>query len=403
MQDLLIARQPVFNRQHKLTSYELLFRSHAGSNDISDDHMTAQVIVSALMDIGLDKLSGGQRVNINSSVSFLQSDLDMLSMLPPEMIGIEILETVPVNADTISACKKLKDKGFTILLDDVVYAPQLSPLIELADIIKVDLPRVPNLAEEVRHLRQYPVKILAEKVETLAQYEQVKLLDFDYTQGFFFSKPEIIQGRKLPDSKLAILRALHQVMTAQAVSDIHDVIKQDVSLSYRLLKYINSVSFGMKRQIESIEQALALLGLDNIQRWLSLLSLATLGEKKPTELIKMALVRGHFLEHLAKHRQEVESGDDFLLGLFSILDSLLDVEMADALDGLYLPAGVREGLLNPKSEMGKKLGMCIALEHGDWQHIMNWSDQGRVIRMQSITLYHTQALTWADAQVAAIS
>ncbi|MDQ6989597.1 MAG: EAL domain-containing protein [Mariprofundaceae bacterium] len=398
MSDILIARQPVFNRQYKLTAYELLFRSH-GSQPHSGEHMTAQVMVSALMDIGLEKLSGGHPININATASFLQSDLDMLSALPPDMIGIEILESVPVNQDTIAACKKLKDKGFTILLDDVVYSPHLQPLIELADIIKVDLPQISNLAEEVRSLRQYPAQLLAEKVETLAQYEQVKLLDFDYVQGYFFSKPEIIEGRKLPDSKLAILNALRQVMTAEAVADIHHVIKQNVTLSYRLLKYINSVSFGMKRKVESIEQALSLLGLNNIRKWLSLLSLATLGESKSPELMKIALIRGHFLEAIALQRGEKEVGDDFLLGMFSALDCLLDMDMESALEGLYLPTGVREGLLNPKSDMGKKLALCIALEHGDWQHVMDWSEGGKMMRMQHITNAYTQALAWADAQV----
>ena len=145
MQDILIARQPVFDRNYKLTSYEVLFRNKLSTKG-SDDHMTAQVIVTALMDIWLEKLSGGHKININASASLLQSDLEMIYSLPPELVGIEVLETVQINDDVLKACKKLKDKGFTILLDDVVYAPHLAPLIDIADVIKVDLPLVKNLA-----------------------------------------------------------------------------------------------------------------------------------------------------------------------------------------------------------------------------------------------------------------
>ncbi len=401
MQDILMARQPIFDREYKLASYELLFRNQRQQK--SNEHMTAQVITSALLDIGLDKLAGGYKININASASLLLSDLEILHSLPPSQVGIEILETLPVTEAIVDACKKLKAKGFTILLDDVVYAPHLKPLIELADIIKVDLPQVKNLAEEVRILRQYPVKLLAEKVETYAQFEQVKGLNFDYVQGYFFSKPEIIKGRKIASSKLTILRALQQVMTAQAISDIHNVIKHDVSLSYRLMKYINSASFGLKQTIESIEQALALLGLDNIRRWLSVLALATLGQHKTSELLKTALIRAYILEEIAKQRHEKEVGDDFLLGMFSILDALLDVSMQDAVQDLHLPTGVREGLLDPTTDMGEKLTMCKALEKGDWGDVEKWALGGKRIEITCITRIYIEAIAWSDAQVSELN
>ncbi len=400
-QDVLIARQPVFDRHYKLASYELLFRNQKQPQ--SDEHMTAQVITSALLDIGLDKISGGYKVNINAPASFLLDKLEILHTLPPDQVGIEILETIPVTEAIITACKTLKHQGFTILLDDVVYAPHLKPLIDLADIIKVDLPKVSNLAEDVKTLRQYPAKILAEKVETYAQFEQVKALSFDYVQGYFFSKPEIIQDRKIPDSKLSVLRALQHVMQAQAIPDIHGVIKSDVSLSYRLMKYINSASFGLATNIASIEQALALLGLNNIRRWLSLLTLATLGQHKTSELLKTALIRAYTLENIAKQCDEEEAGDDFLLGMFSILDALLDVNMQEATQGLYLPCGVREGLLNSSSIMGQKLLMCQSLERGDWEAVEQWALGGKRIKITDIMRIYTEAIAWSDAQVAQIT
>ncbi len=399
-QNIFIARQPIFDREYKLASYELLFRNHKQRQ--TDEHMTAQVMTTALLDIGLDKLSGGYKVNINAPASFLLGKLEMLHTLPPNQVGIEILETVPVTEAIIAACKTLKHQGFTILLDDVVYAPHLKPLVELADIIKVDLPRIRNLEEEVRILRQYPARILAEKVETYQQFEQVKALNFDYVQGYFFSKPEVIQGKKIADAKLSILRALQQVMKAQAISDIHDVIKSDVSLSYRLMKYINSASLGVKKTIESIEQALALLGLNHVRRWLSLLALATLGQNKTSELLKTALIRAYTLENIARQCREKEVGDDFLLGMFSILDALLDVSMQDAIQDLYLPHGVREGLLDASSMMGQKLSMCKSLEQGDWHAVETWALKGKRIEITHIMRIYTDALAWSDTQVAQI-
>jgi len=401
MQDILIARQPIFDLDNKLTYYELLFRNRPISKS-SEEHMTAQVITS-LLDFGIDKLSDGHKININVPSSLLLTDLDIIHALPCEYIGIEIQGEAPINDAFISACQRLKSKGFTVLLDDVVYAPHLIPLLEIVDIIKVDLPRVDNLAEEVKILRQYPVKLLAEKVETKEQFDQVKSLGFDMVQGFFFSKPEIIQGKKIKDSKLAILRALQKVMTAEAVSNIHDVIKQDVTLSYRLMKYINSATFGLKQHIESIEQALALLGLNNIRRWLSVLALASLGHHKTPELLKTGLSRAYLLEGIAKQRQETEVGDDFLLGMFSILDALLDVDMEQALQDLYLPTGVREGLLDTSTDMGKKLSMSKSLERGEWAEVQQWSKNEKSINIANLSLLYLDAINWSDTQTSEIT
>ncbi|MDQ6995025.1 MAG: HDOD domain-containing protein, partial [Mariprofundaceae bacterium] len=309
MQQIYIGRQAVFDRNYQVTSYELLFRNAEGTMDAEDDYMTSKMLVAALMDIGLDKISGNKRVHINASESFLDSGI--IESLPADQVGIEILEHVPVTDKVIETCRELKEKGYQIMLDDVVYAPHLDPLIEIADVVKIDLPYAKDLTAQVRALRRFKVKLLAEKVETYEDYERCKDLGFDYFQGYFFCKPEIVKGQTMPESKISILRALQKVMTATVVNDIQDVVKQDVSLSYRLLKYINSAAFGMRREIESIEQALVLLGLNNARRWLALLSLSALGDGKPLELIRTALYRGYLLESIAKHLQETETGDDF--------------------------------------------------------------------------------------------
>jgi len=400
MQQIYIGRQAIFDRNYQVTSYELLFRSSEGKVDAEGDYMTSKVLVGALMDIGLDKISGHKMVHINASESFLESGV--IESLPADQVGIEILEHVPVTDAMINICRDLKEKGYHMMLDDVVYAPHLDPLIEIVDVVKVDLPYVKDLTAQVRALRRFKVKLLAEKVETYEDYERCKDLGFDYFQGYFFCKPEIIEGQTMPESKIAVLRALQKVMTATVVNDIQDVVKQDVSLSYRLLKYINSAAFGMRREIESIEQALVLLGLNNARRWLALLSLSALGDEKPLELIRTALYRGHLLESIAKHLQEDETGDDFLLGMFSVLDALLDQPMEKAIEGMALPHEVREALLKDDAPMFYKLKILYALERGDWDDVLALSTQYQALRIQDLMGFHTQAWAWADEQVAAI-
>ncbi|RMF46131.1 MAG: HDOD domain-containing protein, partial [Deltaproteobacteria bacterium] len=277
------------------------------------------------------------------------------------------------------------------------------PFLEHADIVKLDIQGVENLTEEVRALRRHKVRLLAEKVETYEQYEQCKELNFDLFQGNFFRRPDVVEGRKLPESKLAILRALQQVLTAEALDELHDVVKQDVGLSYRLLKYINSAAFGLRQEVASIEQAMSLLGLNKLRRWLSLLALTSLGDGKPTELVKTALYRAHFLESLAGLLGERETGDDFLLGMFSVLDALLDQPMEQALEDLSLPGEVRQALLDDSAPMAHKLKLVLALDAGDWEAVNAWCLKHPRVKVTDLTRAQVEAMAWADAQMSALS
>lgn len=400
MQDIFIGRQAIFDRNNNVTSYELLFRS-ADNKFLDDgDCMTAKVLVGALMDIGLDTLAGNKPVNINASESFLLSG--MIDLLPADRVGIEVLESVPVTVEVINACKALKAKGYKIILDDVIYAPHLDPLLELADVIKVDLPFVKDLDADVKILRKFNATLLAEKVETLADYEKAYALGFEYFQGYYFCKPDIINSKTMADSKIAILQALQQVMTATVVADIQKVVKQDMSLSYRLLKYINSASFGLRSEVESIERALVLLGLNNTRRWLSLLSLASLSEGKPSELIRTALYRGYLLESIAKFLNTDESEDDFLLGMFSVLDALLDKPMSEAISEIALPNTVRDALLSDDAPMSYKLHIAKSLERSELEKTIHLTTEYDTLHIKDLMNLYRQAVTWSNEQMSAI-
>lgn len=398
MQDVFIGRQAILDRNHNVSSYELLFRNADNTFLDDGDRMTASVLVRALMDVGLDTLAAGKPVSINASESFLLSG--MIDMLPADQVGIEILESVPVTDKVIEACKRLKRKGYSIMLDDVVYAPHMDPLLELADVIKVDLPFVKDLEADVKILKKFNATLLAEKVETHEDYARAYDLGFEYFQGYYFCKPDILRKKTMSDSKFAILRALEKILTATAVVDLQDVIKQDVSLSYRLLKYINSAAFGMRNEVESIERALVLLGLSNTRSWLSILSLASLGENKPSELIRTALYRAHLLELIANFLNTGEAENDFLLGMFSVLDALLDKPMSEALAEMALPNHVRDALLN--AEASYKLRMIVALERHEPDISIYLTKKYSALKTTDLLKLYRQSLTWADEQMSAI-
>jgi len=404
MQQVLVGRQPIFDRDYQVCAYELLFRPH-GEQKFGDDgaRMTANVVISALIDIGLDKVAGNHLVYLNADKEFLLSETPVSDLLPPDRVAIEVLESVPATPETLAAVKALKAKGYTMLLDDVIRAADIELFMPFVDIVKLDIQMIDNLAEEVRSLRKYKVKLLAEKVETYEQYEQCKALNFDLYQGYFFCKPDIVEGKKLPESKLAILRALQKVLTAEALDEIHDVVKQDVGLSYRLLRYINSAAFGLRREVQSIEQAMSLLGLNKLKRWLSLLSLAALGDNKPAELVRTALYRGKILESVAGLLGEMETGDDFLLGMFSVLDALLDQPMEKALNDLSLPTPVREALLADSAPMTHKLKLVKALDVGDWDAVSAWCQKHPRVKVTDLTRVQVEAMAWADELMTALS
>jgi len=267
---------------------------------------------------------------------------------------------------------------------------------------KVDFPFVKDLDADVTILRKFNAPLLAEKVETLADYERAYALGFEYFQGYYFCKPDIVNSKTMADSKIAILQALQQVMTATVVADIQKVVKQDVNLSYRLLKYINSASFGMRSEVESIERALVLLGLNNTRRWLSLLSLALLSEGKPSELIHTALYRGYLLESIAKLLNTDNAEDAFLLGMFSVLDALLDKPMSEAIAEISLPNTVRDALLSDDAAMSYKLHIAKSLERSDLDKTISLTAEYDALHIKDLINLYTQALSWSNEQMSAI-
>ena len=363
MQMAYVVRQPIFDRAYDVVAYELLFHRPEGE-DIPGREKTARVIANSLMNIGLEHLTGNKPAYIKFSWDMVMDGTALL--LPPEGIGIELPASEPVDADMVSELRQLKRRGFAIALEHFAYDEAKRSLLELASLIKIDVQASPDVLGIMRALRPYASRLLAEKVETYAQHEHAKTLGFTQFQGYFFCRPQTVAGKHLPDSKLAVMRALKEIAASDSIHQLNQVISHDMDLSYKLLRYINSAAFGFRLRIGSIEQALNLIGLDNIRRWLTVLSMSSLGEDKPLELVRQAMLRGRQMEDIARLQGLPRLPDYFVLGMFSLLDALLDQPLDKAVQEIVLPGNVRQGLFEPGSQAGRMLGLLQDMEQADW-------------------------------------
>ena len=399
--DAFVARQPILDRQKKIFAYELLFRSGTDNfyQSVDGESATAQVVANSFWVIGLDALTGGKMGFINFTEQSLKDQTPTL--IPNDKIAVEILETVEPEEEVIAACRNLKEAGYLLALDDFVYAEKFQPLLELADIIKVDflISSLPEISALLRHLKNRRVKLLAEKVETQEIFEWAYDRGFDYFQGYFFSKPVIVKGQDIPGNKVTFLLLMQEVNKPADQFDfeqIEAVVKRDVSLSYNLLKYINSVAFGLRHPVKSIKHALVYLGMDGIKRWINLFALRGLGADKPDTLIIISIIRARFCELMAGPAgfpgREFEL---FLLGMFSLIDAFLDKEISEILAELPLVADVRDALLTHQGRLWDLLTLVVAYEKGQWV-IFSAAAKKMGLNEEVIKKTYFQAVAWAD-------
>lgn len=389
MDEIFVGRQPIFDRNSKLYGYELLFRDGSGNqaNEPDGDQATSQVIVNVFLEFGLDRIVGPHRAFINLTRRFL---IDRESLpLPPARVVLEVLEDVPPDADVIAGLQAYARDGFTVALDDFV----VHPLLTLADIVKLDLMMLSRqeLLEHVRVLRAYDVKLLAEKVENEEAFEFCKRLGFDYFQGYFLSRPTIVQGTQIPLNRLKLLELMTRLQDPGVdVSELEEIISQDVTLSYKLLRHLNSAFFALPQVVESLRAAVVYLGTDRIQRWVSLLLLAKL-DNQSSALMAQGIQRAKMCELLASLAGRAQAEVYFTVGLFSLLDAMLKAPLAEVLDALPLTDEVRDALLYHQGPYGEALASVIAYEQSHFQ-------QARFAPLtpSQMTDAYLKAVCWAD-------
>ena len=394
-----IARQPIFDRHKRVYGYELLFREGFDNfyKTIDGDYASSQTILSSFLLFGMDSITGGKRGFINFTKNLLENET--ATIFPRELLTVEILETVKPTDEIISKCKKLKKTGYMIALDDFVFHEKYRPLLEIADIIKIDFRKItPESHSVILELAdQYPVKLLAEKIETHQEYQHAVDNGYAYFQGYFFSRPEVIEGKDIPAYKMNFLAILQEVHSRDFEYDhLESIIKRDVSLSYKLLKFINSAAFGFTSKIHSIKQALTLLGIDEFRKWISLIALSGMGNDKPEELVVTSIIRARFAEELAlKSGMKDISSDLFLMGMFSLIDAFMDKPKKTILDDLNLDDDIKNALTGQPGPFTDYYKLMLLHEKGDWDPIEPLADRLELDE-EVISVSYLQAVEWAN-------
>jgi c-di-GMP phosphodiesterase len=378
------ARQPILKSSLNLYGYEFLYRPI--QNEAPQSHsITAEVIASSALDLGLKKAANNHFIFLNMSYDDLFSPL--IEALPSEQVILELLEDIRPDSKLVKRAQELSAKGFSFALDDFVYTPDWDPLIALASIIKFDLTVTSIDVNKalIEKLQPYPIQFLAEKVETLDEFKAYKEIGCELFQGYFFCKPELVQGKAVSASTLAITKLLADInRTDISITELESTVERDPNLTHMLLKYLNSANFSFKNPIERIKQAIVILGINETKKWITLISLRSI-PSKPLELIKHALVRAKLAELLALENTEKNPNSFFLMGLLSTIDALLDITMKEALKLMPLKDEILEALLEQKGEMGRVLSIII-----DHEQQLNWPID------QDYSTQYIDACQWAD-------
>jgi EAL and modified HD-GYP domain-containing signal transduction protein len=398
-----VARQPILDVDKELFAYELLFRDGISNSfpNVCPDEATSKILAQNHLLLGLEELTNGKLAFINFHEDALLHHFP--TSLPAEEIYVEILEDVPISEELVIACKKLKSLGYKLALDDHDFDPKWDVFLPFIDMIKVDV-KLTNILRISKYLRRLEgkkpknLKLLAEKVETAQEFEQLKMLGFDYYQGYFFAKPEVVKQKSLPPNKMVLIELIGE--TAKIHMDIDKItqlIERDVSLSYKLLRFINSSAFSREQSIGSLKHALNYMGELELKKFIALIALANLGDGKPSELVNLSIIRARFCAQVANKRQDQENPPmAFLTGLFSLVDALLDQALETVVSKLPISPEIKTALISNDGYLADYLAMSVCYEKGKWQALEQLCGKLNV-QSDDVSDFYQDALQWANS------
>jgi len=385
-----LARQAILNAELKTVGYELLFRDGATNTAIFEDgtRATSTVLTNALAEFGLDAVVGNFPAWINFQAQYLLDELPI--PIAPKALVIELLEDAEPSDDLIQRLRTLAKQGYRIALDDFRYRPDLVGLVEVAHIVKVDVlgRTLEDIASEVNEFKRYNVELLAEKVEHMSEYEAYRKMGFNLYQGHFVCQPELFRQKRPPANRVALLRLMSELYVADPnISKIRDLVQQDVTLSYRLLKWLNSSLFALPHPVESIQQALVMLGMNRLRNLVCLIVLARIDDR-PSVLLEIALTRARIGERVAPHFK-LAPEMMFTVGLFSILDALIGMPMDQILESMPLAPEVALAITSREGACGRLLSGIQAHENGDWAGVTKSG-----LNLEILTSAWVDAIVW---------
>lgn len=404
MDEIFLGRQPILDRDQNIVAFELLFRvGHTTEANVEDDlSATANVIVNAYGQLGIQNVLGKQRGFINVDAELLMSDA--ICLLPSKYVVLEVMETVKVTSEVVQRCIELKQMGYQLALDDVTEInDSVELLLPVVNVVKVDVLELDKelIADLVKKLSRWPVLLLAEKVESDEQAKYCMELGFQMFQGYYFAKPEIMTGKRADPAKMSLLKLLTLVMGDSDAEEIEKEFKHQPGLSYNLLRMVNSVASGLPQKINSIKHAVMILGQKQLQRWIQLLlySAGKSGEGMSNALMQTAATRGKLMELTAlADRPHDKNHQDraFMVGILSLLDALLGIEMPKIVDKLGIPEDMSQALLHREGRLGDQLRLIEANEKGEAETVQAMLTDMGFLSLGEFTNIELEALSWAN-------
>jgi c-di-GMP-related signal transduction protein len=391
-----VARQPIFDQKLRVIGYELLFR-----DGITNGFATADVDAACRSTLdsswlmGLDVLCAGALTFVNCTREALLSGY--ATLLPPHATVVEILESVLPEPEIFSVCRDLKRAGYFVAIDDFVPNDHREPLVEVADVIKVELPATPrkDWHSMVERYAGRGILMLAEKVETHDEFLATQEAGFTYFQGYFFQKPVTLSTTEVPGSQFNYLRMMQAAFQPALDWDVLErLVKQEPSLCYRLLRYLNSPAFGFLNEIRSVRHALTILGEREIRKWVSVIATLGMGKQRPGELVQTALLRGHFCELISRQLHQ-KTSDSFLLGLLSLMDAILGVPMGEVLRRVSVESNIQHALMHEPSPLLAVYELVLAHENANWEECRRLAEALKLEEEQLGELY-LESIQWAS-------
>ncbi len=397
--DIYVARQPIFNARTDLYAYELLFRNNDDNQaSITDGNAaSSQVILNAFVDMNFQAIAKYHPVFINLTRDFILGELPL--PMAPDSLVIEIPEDIEIDDRLLSVLKSFANKGYTLAVNNFTPEDHKLPLLDRVDIVKIDLQLCDRdkLPGFVAQLKSHDVKLLAEKIESHNDFEWCQELGFDYFQGYFFSKPKNFTAQSIKPNRLAILRILATLQDPDCdIRELEGLISNDVSMSYKILRIINSALYSMPRNIDSVKQAILALGLKAIRDWVAIISLTDIDDK-PRELVALSLQRARMMTSLAE-AQGMDADAAFTTGLFSCIDALMDQSMERIMSELPLANDIVRALLNHEGRLGELLEFVTHYEQGEWDKLTMDS-----LSADELREFYLESIEWSSDLINEIS
>lgn len=401
-----VARQAILDRDQNVYAYELLFRDGTCNRfpDIEPDEATSKILTDSHLNLGLESITGGKV----SFINFYEETLlyRFPTSLDPLNVVIEIVETTSANDRLLTACKHIQGLGYSLALDDYDFDPKWDKFLPHVDIVKVDIKQCSfdEIEQGIKKFESSRVKLIAEKVETQEEYKRFKDLGFDYFQGFFFARPEVIKSKSISNYSTSAVQLLAETSRLELDMDkVANILEKDVVLSYKLLRFINNPTINKRTQISSISHALNFMGQIELKKFIALLALAKMNDSKPEELVLIALVRAKFCEFVSSSRGDKENPPmGFLVGLLSVLDAMLDQKMPVLVENIPIAQVLKDALCGEKNKYFVYLSLAKGFEHANWELISTLTERLGLLP-DDVSQFHRDALMWANELRASLS